>query len=155
MPVSSTGPITVRNIMLNWRASVSVALPHTGHFRPASSRCATSPPAVCLGVLPEPLLDQVIGAEAALAGPAIDERVVETLDVTRRLPNARVHQDASVDPDDVAPPMDEGPPPEVLDVAFSSRRAVHSPRCWPDRRRCPSRGKRTRAACRARRSCPW
>ena len=94
--------------MLNWRASVSVALPQTGTLH---RRVLKNPGHLvgrrALDLLPEPLLDQVIGAEPALAGAAVDQRIVEILDVTGRLPNARMHQDAGIEPDDVAPLVHE------------------------------------------------
>ena len=83
-----TGPIVVRNIMLNWRASVRVRLPQTGQGRFASRRiCRHLLWRLALGVDAELLLDQMVGAESALAGLAIDQRIVEVDDVTRRLPD--------------------------------------------------------------------
>ena len=113
--------------MLNWRASVSVRLPHFGQGRFASRRIADHLfRRFALGVHAEPLLDQVIGPEAALAGFAIDQRIVEIDDVAGCLPDARVHQDAGVEADHVAPALDEGPPPELLDVVLEldAERAV-------------------------------
>ena len=71
-----------------------------------------------LGMDAELLLDQMVGPESALAGLAVDQRIVEVDDVTRRLPDAWVHQDAGIEADHVAPPVDEGPPPELLDVVL-------------------------------------
>ena len=72
-------------------------------------------PSTCL---PEPLLDQVIRSKPALARATVNQRVIETLDVTRRLPNARMHEDTGIEPDDVAALVHESTPPEILDIAF-------------------------------------
>ena len=102
-------------------------------------------------MLAEPLLDQVIRPEPALAGAAVNQRVIEALDVPRRLPNARMHQNAGIETDDVPALMHEPAPPQVLDVAFElDSQAAHSPRYLPDRRKCPSLERQIRAACRAR-----
>ena len=127
MPLSLTGPIVVRNIMLNWRASVSVRFPQTGQGRFASRRISDIfVGRHALGMDAEPLLDQMVGPESALAGLAVDQRIVEVDDVTRRLPDAWVHQDPGIEADHVAPPVDEGPPPELLDVVLQldAERAV-------------------------------
>ena len=71
-----------------------------------------------LDLLPKPLLDQVIGSEPALAGAAVDQRVIEALDVPRRLPNAGMHQNAGIEADDVPALVHESAPPEILDIAF-------------------------------------
>ena len=68
-------------------------------------------------MLPEPLLDQVIGSEPALARPAVNQRIIEALDV----PDAsqtRMHQNAGIEADDVPALMHEPAPPQVLDIAF-------------------------------------
>ncbi len=44
---------------------------------------------------------EMVGAEALLAEPAVDEGVGETADVTRRLPDLRVEDDRRVERDDV------------------------------------------------------
>ena len=67
--------------------------------------------------LPGRALDPgVVGAEAVLAMPAVDQRIGEARHVTRRLPHPRMHQDGRVEPFDVVPRVDHGPPPAVLDV---------------------------------------
>ncbi len=61
---------------------------------------------------------QVVGAEAVLAVTAVDHRVGEGGDVAAGLPDLRVHDDRSIDTDDVVTLLDHGGPPEVLDVAL-------------------------------------
>ena len=72
----------------------------------------------------ELFLDQVIGAEPGLARFAVNERIVEIDDVAGRLPDLRVHENAAVEPDHIAPALHEGAPPELLDIVpqFSAER---------------------------------
>ncbi len=64
------------------------------------------------------LLDELIGAVAGFAGFAVDHRVVEGGDVTRRLPNLRVHEDRGVQADVRRGFLDEFLPPHRADVPF-------------------------------------
>src|SRR5262249_9723315 len=59
---------------------------------------------------------ELIGAEALLAGAAVDHRVAEVLDVTRRLPGPRVRDDRAVDALDVGALAHDPLPPERLQV---------------------------------------
>ena len=61
---------------------------------------------------------EVVRPEPPLALPAVDHRVGEPLEVAARLPDPRVHQDRRLQPEDVAPEVDDVPPPEVPDVAL-------------------------------------
>ena len=98
---SRTGPMNVSNIRLNCRASPS-SPPH----------CGTAQLAVVARL-------EVVGAPALLAlAQALDERVGEALDVPRRLPRARVHQDRGVERDHVVALLDVRPPPLGLDVVL-------------------------------------
>ena len=80
---------------LNWRGSVR-APPHSGTRR---------------GL-------KIVGPEPAMAVATLDQWVRKRIDVAAGAPNFRVHQDRSVDSDDVIPLTDHGPPPGVLDVSF-------------------------------------
>ena len=69
-------------------------------------------------MLAKPLLDEVVRSKAALARPAVNQRVIEALDMSRRLPNARMHQNAGIEPDDVPTLVHESAPPQLFDIAF-------------------------------------
>ena len=60
----------------------------------------------------------LVGAEAALAGLAVDERIDEPTHVPGRLPHARVHEDRRVEPLDVVARADHRLPPLLLQVAL-------------------------------------
>ena len=47
---------------------------------------------------------------------ALDQRIVEDLEVSARLPHARRHDHRGVEPDDVVAELDDRTPPGVLDV---------------------------------------
>ena len=98
---------------------------------------------------------ELVGAEAQLAGAAVDERVGEALDVARRLPDARVEDDRRVERDDVVPLLHHRAQPALADVVLRrARRSGRSRRSSRARRRSPTTGRRSRAGGRARRSCP-
>ncbi len=63
-------------------------------------------------------LHQLVGAEAALAGLAVDHRVGEGVDVAAGLPDAGVHDDGGVQAHHVVPLLDDGAPPGLLDVVL-------------------------------------
>src|SRR5438094_5055768 len=63
-------------------------------------------------------LRQVVEPETLAAVPALDQRVGEILHVSRRFPHARVHEDRTVQTDDVFPQLDHRSPPGILDVAL-------------------------------------
>jgi hypothetical protein len=67
----------------------------------------------------------VIGAKAAFAGFAIHEWIGERRDVARRFPYFGVHQNGSLDADDVVALLHHRAPPLVLHVAleFNAERA--------------------------------
>ena len=69
---------------------------------------------------------RVVGAEAVLAVPAVDQRIGEAGDVARGLPHARVHEDGGVETLDVVARVDHGAPPALLDVLLEldAERAV-------------------------------
>jgi hypothetical protein len=67
---------------------------------------------------------ELVGAEALLAGSAVDERVGETLEVTGRLPRARVLEDRRVQRDDVVAVLEHRPPPLCLDVVAQQHPVV-------------------------------
>ena len=72
---------------------------------------------------------QLVEAEAAVVGLALDQRVAEAADVAGRHPHLRVHQDPGVEPDDVVALLDHRPPPGALDVVLQlDARAARSPR---------------------------
>ena len=60
---------------------------------------------------------QMVGTEATLAPPAIDQRVGKVLHVPRRFPHAGVHDDAAFDADDVVAELNCVAPPQVSQVA--------------------------------------
>jgi hypothetical protein len=59
---------------------------------------------------------EVVGAEAELAGAAVDHRVGEAPDVARGDPDLRVEDDRRVERDHVVSLLDHRAPPLVLDV---------------------------------------
>ena len=61
---------------------------------------------------------EVVGAEALLAGAAVDERIGEVREVTRGLPGARVLQDRRVQRDDVVALLEHRAPPFALHVGL-------------------------------------
>ena len=67
---------------------------------------------------------EVVGAEAPLAGPALDERVAEPGQVARRLPGARVLDDRRVERDDVVALLDHRPPPGADHVVLQQHAVV-------------------------------
>ena len=109
-PVSSTGPTRVSNMRLNWRASV----------RSQSARLARA----LAGLAAALLVCEVVGAEALLAGAAVDERVGEAGDVARRLPDLRVEDDRGVERDDVVALLHHRLEPARLDVLLEEHAVV-------------------------------
>ena len=69
-------------------------------------------------------LPEVVGAEALLAGAAVDQRVGEAGQVAGGLPHARVLQDRRVDRDDVVAFGQHRAPPLVLDVVLEQHAVV-------------------------------
>ena len=69
---------------------------------------------------------QLVGAEAGLAGLAIDQRIGEARDVARRLPDLGMHEDRRIESFDVVAGAHHGVPPAILDVALEldAQRAV-------------------------------
>ncbi len=63
-----------------------------------------------------PLDPGIVGAKAVLAMSAINQRIGEAGDVSRRLPYLRMHEDRGVEPLDVIAGVNHGVPPAVLDV---------------------------------------
>lgn len=61
---------------------------------------------------------ELVGAEAAFAGFAIDEWVVEGVFVAGGAPDGAVHEDGAVHADDVVAELCHGAPPVVFDVFF-------------------------------------
>src|SRR5207302_9024766 len=59
---------------------------------------------------------KLIGAITFLGGPAVDHRVAEPADMARGFPDARVHDDRTVEPDHVVTRLDVVAPPGFLDV---------------------------------------
>ena len=98
---------------------------------------------------------EVVGAEAQLAGAAVDERVGEAAHVAGRLPDLRVEDDRGVERDDVVALLHHRLEPARLDVVLQQDAvvAVVVGRSR-GRRRSPTTGRRSRAGGRARRSCP-
>ena len=71
------------------------------------------------------LLAEVVLAPALLAlAEALHEGVGEALQVARRLPGARVHEDRRVEGDDVVALLDHGPPPLRPDVRLQQDAVV-------------------------------
>src|SRR2546427_10636799 len=71
-------------------------------------------------------LVELVGPEAPPARPAVDHGIREVVEVTARLPDARVHQDRRVETDHVGPEVDVVAPPHALDVVLQldAQRAV-------------------------------
>ena len=67
---------------------------------------------------------ELVGAEAQLAGLAVDHRVGEPGQVPRRLPDPRVLDDRRVDRDDVVALLQHRAPPLVLDVVLEQHAVV-------------------------------
>ena len=67
---------------------------------------------------------ELVGAEAQLAGAAVDQRVGEAGQVPRRLPDPRVLEDRRVERDDVVALVDHRPPPLGLDVVLQQDAVV-------------------------------
>ena len=61
---------------------------------------------------------QLVKAEALAAVAALDERIGEVLDVTGRLPDARMHEDRAVEPDDVVAELHHRAPPGLFHVVL-------------------------------------
>src|SRR5215212_3744726 len=61
---------------------------------------------------------ELVGAKAQLARAAVDERVAEALDVTGRLPHARMEDHCGIERDDVVALQDHGLEPARLDVVL-------------------------------------
>ena len=72
--------------------------------------------ALRVGLAGRALDARVVGAEAVLAVPAVDQRIGEAGDVAGRLPDLRMHQDRGIEALDVVPRVDHGVPPAVLHV---------------------------------------
>src|SRR6185369_1549653 len=79
-------------------------------------------PVALAGMLARPLearrLVQLVRAEPPLALLAVDHRIREPADVTRRLPHLRVLDDRGVETDDVVARGDHAVPPRLLDAAL-------------------------------------
>lgn len=73
------------------------------------------------GVLLKPVLDELVGPVAHLAGLAVDERVVEGGDVAGGDPDLGVHEDGGIEPDVIGVLLDELLPPGLFDVVFELR----------------------------------
>jgi hypothetical protein len=69
---------------------------------------------------PASLDARVVGAEAALAVRAVDERIRERRDVATRLPHTRMHEDRGVEPLDVVPRAHHRVPPTSFTFFLSS-----------------------------------
>ena len=70
---------------------------------------------------PNLLFDQMVGPEAILAIAAVNERIGKVRDVTAGLPDARLHQNAAIETNHVAPLLHEKAPPLALNVADEFR----------------------------------
>ena len=70
------------------------------------------------GVVLEPVLDELVGPVAHLAGLAVDERVVEGGHMSGGDPDLRVHQYRRVEADVVGVLLDELLPPGLFDVVL-------------------------------------
>ena len=71
-----------------------------------------------LVVFSDLVLDEYVGAVSFLGVSVVDERVVESVDVSGCFPDGRVHEDAGVEADDVLVEHGHGFPPVFLDVIF-------------------------------------
>ena len=69
-------------------------------------------------------IGEVVGAEALLAGPAVDQRVAEAADVAGGLPDVRVEDDRGVERDDVVPLPHHRLEPARLDVVLQQDAVV-------------------------------
>jgi hypothetical protein len=69
-------------------------------------------------------LVEVVGAEAELARPAVDERVGEAADMPRRDPDLGMEDDRRVQQDDVLAPLDHRVLPRGLDVLLQEHAVV-------------------------------
>lgn len=69
-------------------------------------------------ILMQGLFDEVVAAEAAFTGFAVDEGVAKSIDVARGFPCFGMEENRAVETDHVSPLVDEHLPPEVLDVPF-------------------------------------
>ena len=67
---------------------------------------------------------ELVGAEAKLAGAAVDERVGECVDVAGRDPDLRVEDDRRVERDHVLPFLDQRAAPLVLHVVVQQHTVV-------------------------------
>ena len=105
---------------------------------------------------PAPGLLEVVGAEAQLAGPAVDQRVGEAGQVTAGLPRPRVLDDRRVERDDVVALLEHRPPPLAFDVVLEQHAVVAVVVARPEAAIDLAAGEdEARAACTARRSSPW
>ncbi len=90
--------------------------------------------ALGVGLARGPLDPGVVGPEAVLAVPAVDQGIGEAGHVARGLPDLGMHEDGGVEPLDVVPGVDHGPPPAVLHVLLE----LHPERTVvPDRAEAP------------------
>jgi hypothetical protein len=76
------------------------------------------------GLAPAGRLVELVGAEAQLAGLAVDQRVGEPLEMARGLPDARVLDDRRVQGDDVVALLQHRAPPLGLDVVLEQHAVV-------------------------------
>ena len=76
------------------------------------------------GLAPAWRLGEMVGAEALLAGAAVDQRVREPGEVARGLPRARVLDDRRVERDDVVALLDHRLPPCADDVVLEQHAVV-------------------------------
>ncbi len=60
----------------------------------------------------------MVGAEPVFAHLAIDEDIVEGIDVSGRLPHLRMHDDRRIEGNDVVAQFDGVAPPRVFDVSL-------------------------------------
>src|SRR5205823_13973385 len=60
----------------------------------------------------------LVKTEALAAVAALDEGIGEVLDVTGRLPDARMHEDRAVEPDDVVAELHHRTPPRLFHVVL-------------------------------------
>ena len=98
---------------------------------------------------------ELVGAEAELAGAAVDERVGEARDVAGGLPDLRVEDDRRVERRRCRRAPAPSPRASARGCCPSAgRRSARSRRSSRARRRSPTTGRRSRAGGRARRSCP-
>src|SRR5688572_28043854 len=67
------------------------------------------------------LLVDLIGAKPFLGQQTIAHRIAEGIDMPRRLPNLRVHDDRRLEAGDIFASAGHRVPPELFDVAFEFR----------------------------------